>query len=227
MLMLLFEIGLSKFWAAGFCGPRRNLASIPLSFHVRPATTISAEIAKELLHWDQTCPINIIFNVAGFKLFLWSSQEQIVLVYSSVARGGGGEQQPSPLAWRLCKIPSFFALLRPICPQNPKIATSPLRLGREFCKGPDVISSWIWYCNHLHLDRATDLISAKNFPFFFLEITWIWQKNCLNLIQDWWKFGSSSFAIVSSYQKSPPPPLQNPGYAPACLYTFLGRGSFT
>ena len=46
---------------------------------------------------------------------------------------------------------------------------------------------------------------------FFLEITWFWQKNRLNLIQDWWKFGSSSFTDVSSFQKSaPPPPLRNP-----------------
>ena len=26
---------------------------------------------------------------------------------------------------------------------------------------------------------------------FFLEISWFWQKNRLNLIQDWWKFGWS------------------------------------
>ena len=34
---------------------------------------------------------------------------------------------------------------------------------------------------------------------FFLEITWFWQKNRINLIQDWWKFGSSSFTVISSF----------------------------
>ena len=49
---------------------------------------------------------------------------------------------------------------------------------------------------------------------FFLEITWFWQKNSLNLIQDRWKFGSNSFTAVFTSQKSPPPPSRNPGYAP-------------
>ena len=39
---------------------------------------------------------------------------------------------------------------------------------------------------------------------FFFEITWFWRKNRLNRIQDWWTFGSSSFTVVFTSQKSPP-----------------------
>ena len=72
---------------------------------------------------------------------------------------------------------------------------------------------FFWKGDHLFSAGKTVWILVKT---FFLEITWFWQKNRLNLIQDWWKFGSSSFTHVSSFQKStPPPPLRNPGYTTA------------
>ena len=38
---------------------------------------------------------------------------------------------------------------------------------------------------------------------FLGGIPWFWQKDCFNLIQNWRKFGSSSFTVVSSFQKAP------------------------
>ena len=65
------------------------------------------------------------------------------------------------------------------------------------------------FCETLASERlqaqASEKMQLSNTFFvktFFLEITWFWQKNRLNLIQDWWKFGSNSFTDVSSFQKS-------------------------
>ena len=122
---------------------------------------------------------------------------------------------------------TFLVLLRPIF--APKIKTPPpTRLGSGSCEGLAIIWTRImeFFCSeahpklvktffgdHLISAGKTVWISVKTL--FFLEITRFWQKNRLNVIEDWWKFGSSSFTVVSSFQKSPLPPLQNPGYAPA------------
>ena len=90
-----------------------------------------------------------------------------------------------------------------------------------FCSGPQSILVWkcrictiscllIWF---EILQKVA--VNGELTGLFFLEITWFWQKKRLNLIQDWWKFGSSSLTDVSSFQKSPHPHLRNPGYATA------------
>ena len=70
-------------------------------------------------------------------------------------------------------------------------------------------SDWIliktflsFFGDHLISAGKTVSILVKT---FFLEITWFWQKNRLNLIQDRWKFGSSLFIVVSLPKKAPPP----------------------
>ena len=50
------------------------------------------------------------------------------------------------------------------------------------------------------------------------------RTNRLKLIQEQWKFESSSFAHFSLFQNSPPPPpFPNPGYAPEERLCFLSK----
>ena len=94
---------------------------------------------------------------------------------------------------------------------------------------------FLFFLPHLKLVRKTDwrpfffgdhLISAKKtvpnlVKTFFLVITWFWQKNRLNLIEDWWKFWSSLFTVVSNFHKSPPPPLRIFRFAPGQSFNFF------
>ena len=133
---------------------------------------------------------------------------------------------------------TFLVLLRTIFAPKMKIAPIPMGLASRSCEGLAVIWSrkvkfyfwtslkvgqenWVnlgedlfFFWKHLISVGKTVSILVKIFLFYFSEIIWFWQKNCLNLIQEWWKFGSSSFTVASSFQKSPPPPLRISGYAP-------------
>ena len=96
----------------------------------------------------------------------------------------------------------------------------------EFVFFPDLTWSWsgklteFWWRPFFlrspnFAGKTVSILVKTLFLFFMLEIIWFWQKNRPNLTQDWWKFWSRSFNVVSSFQKSPPPPLRIPGYAPA------------
>ena len=83
---------------------------------------------------------------------------------------------------------------------------------------PDIVRKLAGSCGEWQVDlfffvfvwRSSDFDRKKhlNFGEDFFCISWkspvFSQKNRFNLIQGWWKFGSSSFTDVSSFQKSPP-----------------------
>ena len=105
---------------------------------------------------------------------------------------------------------TFLVLLRPIFTQKTKKPPSK-RFGSRSSEVVAAIRPEEPFKSVISAEKS-DSISVKTFS---SEITCFWAKNCLNLIQEQWKFGSRSLTVVSTFQKSPPPLLRNPGYAPA------------
>ena len=88
-------------------------------------------------------------------------------------------------------------------------------------------------CRKISLNFGEDVFFFGDHLFLGWKNLWIFElsekfrlnfrTNSVILIQEQQKFESRSFALFSLFQKSPPPPFPNPGYAPGCCYPRLKK----
>ena len=149
-----------------------------------------------------------------------ASTQNLLVLISSVARGGGGAGGLEPPHWLVkyakshvfCAFEADFMWKMENSPpirKQPPLKRLNLRNWTKFQAQFWWRPFFFFFGDHLILGGINLSISelSKTFRLNF-------RTNRLKLIQDQWKFESRLFAHFSLFQNSSPPPFPNPGYAP-------------